>query len=58
VLGVLKRLIKEHKRVIFDGDNYSEEWHAEAERRGLTPLYWQTCKTGKRNVCLKSRRRR
>jgi glutamine synthetase len=38
VLGVLKRLIKEHKRVIFDGDNYSEEWHTEAERRGLPNL--------------------
>ena len=32
---MLKKLIKQHKRVIFDGDNYSEEWHAEAERRGL-----------------------
>src|SRR4029453_14544718 len=38
VLSVLKRLIKQHKRVIFDGDNYSEEWHAEAERRGLPNL--------------------
>ena len=38
VLAVLKRVIKEHKRVIFDGDNYSEEWHAEAERRGLPNL--------------------
>jgi glutamine synthetase len=38
VLGVLKRLIKEHKRVIFDGDNYSEDWHVEAERRGLPNL--------------------
>jgi glutamine synthetase len=38
VLAVLKRLIKEHKRVIFDGDNYSEEWHAEAGRRGLPNL--------------------
>jgi glutamine synthetase len=37
-LGVLKRLIKQHKRVIFDGDNYSEEWHAEAARRGLPNL--------------------
>ena len=25
-------------RSCFDGDNYSEEWHAEAERRGLTNL--------------------
>jgi glutamine synthetase len=38
VLAVLKRLIKEHKRVIFDGDNYSPEWHEEAERRGLPML--------------------
>ena len=38
VLSVLKRVIKEHKRVIFDGDNYSEEWHAEADRRGLPNL--------------------
>ena len=38
VISVLKKLIKQHKRVIFDGDNYSEEWHAEAERRGLPNL--------------------
>jgi glutamine synthetase len=35
VLALLKKLIKQHKRVIFDGDNYTTEWHAEAERRGL-----------------------
>jgi glutamine synthetase len=38
VIAVLKRLISDHKRVIFDGDNYSEEWHAEANRRGLPNL--------------------
>ncbi len=38
VLSLLKRVIKEHKRVIFDGDNYSEEWHDEAVRRGLPML--------------------
>jgi glutamine synthetase len=38
VLGVLQRIIRQHKRVIFDGDNYSAEWHAEAERRGLPML--------------------
>jgi glutamine synthetase len=38
VVAVLKKLIKQHKRVIFDGDNYSEEWHAEAGRRGLPNL--------------------
>ena len=37
-MSVLKQLISQHKRVIFDGDNYSEEWHAEAERRGLPNL--------------------
>ena len=37
-LTLLKRLLKEHKRVIFDGDNYTEEWHAEAARRGLPML--------------------
>jgi glutamine synthetase len=38
VIAVLKRLIADHKRVIFDGDNYSEEWHTEAGRRGLPNL--------------------
>ena len=33
-VAVLKKSIKQHKRVIFNGDGYSEEWHAEAERRG------------------------
>ncbi|USN99067.1 MAG: glutamine synthetase III [Phycisphaeraceae bacterium] len=32
---VLKAIVKEHKRVIFNGDGYSEAWHAEAARRGL-----------------------
>jgi glutamine synthetase len=30
--------VKEHKRVVFDGDGYSEEWHHEAARRGLPHL--------------------
>jgi glutamine synthetase len=38
VISVLKKVIKQHKRVFFDGDNYSEEWHAEAARRGLPNL--------------------
>ncbi|MCL2639500.1 MAG: glutamine synthetase III [Phycisphaerales bacterium] len=33
--GVLSELIKQHKRVIFNGDNYCAAWHAEAEKRGL-----------------------
>ena len=35
VLALLKRTIREHKRIIFNGNNYSEEWVAEAKRRGL-----------------------
>ncbi|HLW68973.1 MAG TPA: glutamine synthetase III [Gemmataceae bacterium] len=32
---LLPGIIKESKKVLFMGDNYSPEWHAEAERRGL-----------------------
>jgi glutamine synthetase len=31
-------LVKEFKPVLFEGDNYSAEWHAEAARRGLLNL--------------------
>ncbi|MFH0754622.1 MAG: glutamine synthetase III [Candidatus Omnitrophota bacterium] len=33
--AVLQAIIKKHKRVLFNGDNYTEEWHKEAEKRGL-----------------------
>ena len=32
---ILSGIVKENKQVIFGGNNYSEEWHAEAARRGL-----------------------
>ncbi|MCY2928934.1 MAG: glutamine synthetase III [Planctomycetota bacterium] len=35
---VLPGLVKEFKPVLFEGDNYTPEWHAEAERRGLPNL--------------------
>jgi glutamine synthetase len=38
VLAVVKETWSAHKRIVFDGDGYSEEWHAEAERRGLANL--------------------
>jgi glutamine synthetase len=38
VIGVLKKVLKSHKRVIFDGDGYSDKWHKEAEKRGLPTL--------------------
>ncbi len=37
-IGLVRKLIHEHKRIIFDGDNYSTEWHEEAKRRGLPIL--------------------
>ncbi len=35
---LLQDVIKKHKRVIFNGDNYTAEWHAEAKKRGLLNL--------------------
>ena len=34
----LRARIKAHKKVLFSGNNYSEEWHAEAAKRGLPNL--------------------
>jgi glutamine synthetase len=36
--AVLQEEIKEHKKVLFDGNNYAEDWHAEAAKRGLPNL--------------------
>ncbi|MGB2630089.1 MAG: glutamine synthetase III [Candidatus Omnitrophota bacterium] len=33
---VLHDIVKKHKRILFNGDNYTEEWHKEAEKRGLS----------------------
>jgi glutamine synthetase len=33
--AILQAIIKKHKRILFNGDNYTEEWHKEAEKRGL-----------------------
>jgi glutamine synthetase len=38
IVAVIKDAWTDHKRVVFDGDNYAEEWHAEAESRGLANL--------------------
>ncbi|MBQ2307441.1 MAG: glutamine synthetase type III, partial [Clostridia bacterium] len=35
---LLKRTIKAHKRIIFNGNGYDDEWKAEAHRRGLSDL--------------------
>ena len=38
VHDIIKRLFAEHRRIIFSGNGYSEEWVKEAERRGLPNL--------------------
>ena len=35
---VLKKILKEHKAIIFNGNNYAPEWVDEAESRGLLNL--------------------
>jgi len=35
VSGLLQKIIKQHKRVLFGGDGYDNAWHKEAEKRGL-----------------------
>ncbi len=32
---ILSSIVNAHKRVLFEGNGYAEEWHAEAARRGL-----------------------
>ena len=36
--SVLRRVIHEHRRIVFNGDNYSADWLAEAKKRGLPIL--------------------
>ena len=35
VHDLIKKYMTEHKRIVFNGNGYSDEWVAEAERRGL-----------------------
>ncbi len=35
---LIRKTIREHKRIIFNGNNYSDEWVEEAEKRGLSNL--------------------
>jgi glutamine synthetase len=38
IMQVIQKYIVESKAVLFEGDGYSEQWHVEAERRGLPNL--------------------
>ncbi|HBA84347.1 MAG TPA: glutamine synthetase type III [Verrucomicrobia bacterium] len=35
VQKLIQKIIQDHGRIIFNGDNYSEAWHKEAAKRGL-----------------------
>jgi len=35
---ILQEIIKKHKRVIYNGDNYAPQWQIEAKKRGLPNL--------------------
>ncbi|MHC4902719.1 MAG: glutamine synthetase III family protein [Planctomycetota bacterium] len=38
VKAILRDVVQEHRRVVFDGDNYDPKWHEQAENRGLANL--------------------
>ena len=38
ILGIVKDSYKAHRRIVFNGDGYSESWHQEAQKRGLANL--------------------
>ena len=38
IRALIKKVFTEHQNIIFNGDNYAEEWIIEAERRGLYNL--------------------
>ena len=35
ISAIIKEIVKKHKRVIFNGNNYADDWVVEAEKRGL-----------------------
>lgn len=38
IYKIIRELIHEHKRILYNGNNYSEEWREEARRRGLLDI--------------------
>jgi glutamine synthetase len=38
LVALVKATFRKHKRIIFNGNSYSEEWRAEAQQRGLLDL--------------------
>ena len=61
IMHIIQKYIVESKKVLFEGDGYSEEWHHEAERRGLpniptTPLALDAMVTDKAKHLFESNR--
>jgi len=38
IFNILREYIRQSERILFEGNGYSPEWHAEAKRRGLSNL--------------------
>ncbi len=57
---IIAETVKLHKRVIFDGNNYSKEWEKEAKKRGLPNLRTMAdavlCYLDEKNIDLLKRR--
>ena len=53
---LLTKIIREHKRIIFNGNGYTEEWKAEAAKRGLpnaaTTMEALRCLTNPENIAM------
>ncbi len=53
---LLSKIIREHKRIIFNGNGYTEEWKAEAAKRGLpnaaTTMEALRCLTNPENIAM------
>jgi glutamine synthetase len=59
IMHIIQRYIVESKKVLFEGDGYSQDWHDEAARRGLpnvktTPLALDAMVTDKAKLLFES----
>lgn len=58
-IDVIRLFLKEHRRIIFNGDGYSQEWEEEAKRRGLpnrkTTVEAMLCLKDPKNIEMLSR---
>ena len=54
--AIIKKIFKEHRRIVFNGNGYSSKWPIEAEKRGLLNLRTSvdafSCLTAEKNIAL------